>query len=63
MVLPNPKGNPEDGKIMRFIKTTTKVIPDGVYKFAGIDPETGDRIMQRKVSDHAVYGYSRKKSW
>ena len=51
MVLPNPKGNPEDGKIMRFIKTTAaKVIPDGVYKFAGIDPETGDRIMP-KVSD------------
>ena len=50
MVLPNPKGNPEDGKIMRFIKTTLKGNSRWCYKFAGIDPETGDRIMP-KVSD------------
>lgn len=48
MILPNPAGNPEDGKIMRFIKTTAaKVIPDGVYEFAGLDPKTGEAILPK----------------
>ena len=48
-ILPSPKN--EDGGIMGFIKSqVSKVIPDKVYEFAGLDPETGERLLP-KVSE------------
>ena len=42
-ILPNPAG--ESDGIFGFIKkAVSAVIPDGVYEFAGINPETGERI-------------------
>lgn len=43
-ILPKPGG--DEGGIFGFIKkAVTSVIPDGVYEFAGLNPETGERIL------------------
>lgn len=42
-ILPNPSG--ESDGIFGFIKkAVTAVIPDGVYEFAGLDPNTGEAL-------------------
>ena len=58
-ILPNPKGEEGGGKIMNWIRgAVASVIPDGVYKFAGIDPDTGERILP-KASAEQIMGLGR----
>ena len=58
-ILPNPKGEEGGGKIMNWIRgAVSSVIPDGVYKFAGIDPDTGERILP-KASAEQIMGLGR----
>jgi len=55
-ILPSPKN--EDGGIMGFIKSqVSKVIPDKVYEFAGLDPETGERLLP-KASEESLQAIS-----
>ena len=45
-ILPNPAGEEGGSKIANWIRgAVSSVIPDGVYEFAGLDPETGARIL------------------
>ena len=45
-ILPNPAGEEGGSKIANWIRgAVSSVIPDGVYRFAGLDPETGARIL------------------
>ena len=51
-ILPSPKN--EDGGVMGWIKSqVSSVIPDKVYEFAGLNPETGERILP-KVSEENI---------
>ena len=44
---------------MNWIRgAVSSVIPDGVYKFAGIDPDTGERILP-KASAEQIMGLGR----
>tara|TARA_A200000159_G_scaffold51624_1_gene47621 strand:- start:57 stop:2000 length:1944 start_codon:yes stop_codon:yes gene_type:complete len=45
-ILPNPAGEEGGSRIANWIRgAVSSVIPDGVYEFAGLDPETGARIL------------------
>lgn len=55
-ILPSPKN--EDGGVMGWIKSqVSKVIPDKVYEFAGLDPETGERLLP-KASEESLQAIS-----
>ena len=55
-ILPSPKN--EDGGVMGWIKSqVSKVIPDKVYEFAGLDPETGERLLP-KASEESLRAIS-----
>jgi len=55
-ILPSPKN--EDGGIMGWIKSqVSSVIPDKVYEFAGLDPETGERLLP-KASEESLQAIS-----
>ena len=55
-ILPSPKN--EDGGVMGWIKSqVSKVIPDKVYAFAGLDPETGERLLP-KASEESLQAIS-----
>ena len=50
-ILPSPKN--EDGGVMGWIKSqVSSVIPDKVYEFAGLDPETGERILPKPTEEN-----------
>lgn len=55
-ILPSPKN--EDGGVMGWIKSqVSSVIPDKVYEFAGLDPETGERLLP-KASEESLQAIS-----
>ena len=55
-ILPSPKN--EDGGVMGWIKSqVSKVIPDKVYEFAGLNPETGERLLP-KASEESLQAIS-----
>ena len=55
-ILPSPKN--EDGGVMGWIKSqVSKVIPNKVYEFAGLDPETGERLLP-KASEESLRAIS-----
>ena len=55
-ILPSPKN--EDGGVMGWIKSqVSKVIPDKVYEFAGLNPETGERLLP-KASEESLRAIS-----
>ena len=55
-ILPSPKN--EDGGVMGWIKSqVSKVIPSKVYEFAGLDPETGERLLP-KASEESLRAIS-----
>ena len=50
-ILPSPKN--EDGGVMGWIKSqVSKVIPDKVYEFAGLNPETGERLLPKVTEEN-----------
>ncbi len=55
-ILPSPKN--EDGGVMGWIKSqVSKVIPSKVYEFAGLNPETGERLLP-KASEESLRAIS-----
>ena len=55
-ILPSPKN--EDGGVMGWIKSqVSSVIPDKVYEFAGLNPETGERLLP-KASEESLQAIS-----